>query len=291
MGRKFISVFLLVMVLLMLPMTALAQDFDANRVGTISVTLKEQDSKAPITGAELSLYYVATASRGAKSNLDYIFTNAFENCGCALNDPALSATLDAFVQEQATPVEIQVTDAQGSAAFTDLPLGLYFVKQTNTVDGYAPCTSFLVTVPNYMNEGYVYDVNASPKTEVARLTAITIKKVWNTDASAKATDHVTVQLLRDGVVVQTATLSEQNDWQVTYTDMPQSDAYSIVEENIPKGFTATYAKSGYVFTVTNTASLAQTGQVIWPIPVLAITGLCLIAVGTIVLRKSGNKHA
>ena len=129
------------------------------------------------------------------------------------------------------------------------------------------------------------------KTEVARLTAITIKKVWNTDASAKATDHVTVQLLRDGVVVQTATLSEQNDWQVTYTDMPQSDAYSIVEENIPKGFTATYAKSGYVFTVTNTASLAQTGQVIWPIPVLAITGLCLIAVGTIVLRKSGNKHA
>ena len=291
MGRKFISVFLLVMVLLMLPMTALAQDFDANRVGTISVTLKEQDSKAPITGAELSLYYVATASRGAKSNLDYIFTNAFENCGCALNDPALSATLDAFVQEQATPVEIQVTDAQGSAAFTDLPLGLYFVKQTNTVDGYAPCTSFVVTVPNYMDEGYVYDVNASPKTEVARLTAITIKKIWNTDASAKATDHVTVQLLRDGVVVQTATLSEQNDWQVTYTDMPQSDAYSIVEENIPKGFTATYAKSGYVFTVTNTASLAQTGQVIWPIPVLAITGLCLIAVGTIVLRKSGNKHA
>ena len=137
----------------------------------------------------------------------------------------------------------------------------------------------------------MYDVNTSPKTDVARLTAITIKKVWNTDASTKAADSVTVQLLRDGVVVETATLSDQNNWQVTYTDMPESDAYSIVEVNVPKGFTATYSQSGYVFTVTNTASLAQTGQMIWPIPVLAMAGLCLITVGTIVLRKTRNKNA
>ena len=291
MRHKFISVFLIAWILLMMPMTVFAQDFDSDRVGCISVTLMDHDGKTQISGAELSLYYVAIVKLNNKNNLSYTFTDAFEDCGATLNDPALSVKLDAFVKEHSVSAEKLVTDAHGNAAFTDLPLGLYFVKQTNTVAGYASCTSFLVTVPNHSADSYVYDVNASPKTDVEKLTAITIKKVWNTDASTKAADSVTVQLLRDGVVVETATLSDQNNWQVTYTDMPESDVYSIVEVNVPKGFTATYSQNGYVFTVTNSASLIQTGQLIWPIPVLALAGLCLIAVGTIVLRKLRNKNA
>ena len=75
------------------------------------------------------------------------------------------------------------------------------------------------------------------------------------------------------------------------SDMPESDAYSIKEVSVPKGFTATYSKSGYTFTVTNTASLIQTGQLVWPIPVLAMAGLFLIVVGSIVLRKTRNENA
>ena len=291
MARKLISVILIVLVLLVMPMAVFAQGLDFDRVGSISVALMDQDGKTPIIGAELSLYHVATVSFNSKNNLSYNFTNTFKDCGCALDDPALSVKLDAFVKENSVSAEKLVTDAHGNAAFTNLPLGLYFVQQTNTVAGYAPCTSFLVTVPNQNADSYVYDVNASPKTDVAKLTDITIKKKWNTGSSTKAVSSVTVQLLKDDVVVETATLSAQNKWQVTYSDMPESDAYSIVEVNIPKGFTATYSKSGYVFTVTNTASLAQTGQLIWPIPVLAMAGLCLIAVGTIVLRKPRNKNA
>ena len=291
MQRKFLSLILTVWVLFMLPVTAMAQSFDANRLGSVAVTLLDPVEKTPLSGAELSLYYVATAELNRHNNLIYTFTGAFENCGCALTDPSLSIKLDTFVTQHSTPVVKLVTDAHGKVVFSDLPLGLYFVKQTNTVDGYAPCTSFLVTVPNQNADGYVYDVNASPKTDVTRLTSITIKKIWNTDASTEAADRVTVQLLRDGVVVETATLSEQNHWQITYTDMPESDAYSIVEIDIPEGFTATYSQSGYVFTVTNTASLIQTGQLIWPIPVLAMAGLCLITVGTVVLRKPRSENA
>ena len=291
MGRKLISVFLIVWVLFVMPMTAFAQDFDSNRVGSISVTLMGQDGKTPITGAELSLYYVATVSLNSKNNLSYTFTNEFENCVCALDDPALSVKLNAFVKENSISAEKLVTDVHGNVTFANLPLGLYFVQQTNTVAGYAPCTSFLVTVPNHNTSDYVYDVNASPKTDIARLTDITIKKVWNTDASAKATDSVTIQLIRDGIVVETAMLSAQNDWQVMYTDMPESDAYSIVEVNVPEGFTATYSQSGYVFTVTNSASLIQTGQLIWPIPVLSICGILLIAVGIALLQKKRKANA
>ena len=290
MGRKFISFFLILWILLLLPMTASAQDLEFDRACSISVTLMNQNSQTPISGAELSIYHVAKVSLNSEDNLSYNFTNAFQDCGFTLDDPALSVKLDEFVKAHSVSAECLVTDTQGKVTFPNLPLGLYFVKQTNAVAGYAPCTPFLVTVPNQGIDGYVYDVNASPKTDVARLTDITIRKVWNAGGPVKAAKRVTVQLLKDGVVVETATLSPQNKWQVTYKDMPESDRYSVVEVNVPRGFTATYSQRGYVFTVTNSASLAQTGQLIWPIPVLALAGLCLITVGTIVLRKTRDRN-
>ena len=73
--------------------------------------------------------------------------------------------------------------------------------------------------------------------------------------------------------------------------MPESDAYSIKEVNVPKGFIATYKQKGYVFTVTNTSTLIQTGQLIWPIPVLALIGVLLIAVGSMLLQKKRKPNA
>lgn len=58
-----------------------------------------------------------------------------------------------------------------------------------------------------------------------------------------------------------------------------------------KGFTATYQQNEYVFTVTNTATLIQTGQLIWPIPVLALIGVLLIAAGWILLQKPRAEDA
>ena len=291
MGRKIISVFLIAWILLVMPMAAFAEELDMDRVGSISVTLVDPDGEKPLAGAELSLYYVATVKLNEANRPSYTFTDAFAGCGAALDDPALTTVLDVFVQENATPVAKQVTDGQGTAEFTNLSLGLYFVKQTGTVENYAACTSFLVTVPNYNDEGYVYDVNATPKTDIAKLTSITIQKVWNTDESTSATDSVTVQLLKDGVVIATAVLNDENEWRIVYTNMPESDSYSIVEVDIPQGFVAAYTQNGYIFTVTNSAFLIQTGQLIWPIPVLALAGLCLIAVGCIVLRKTRNENA
>jgi hypothetical protein len=199
--------------------------------------------------------------------------------------------MDAYILHHNIPSVKIVTDAEGTAVCNDLPLGLYFMKQTGTVEGFAPCTPFLVTVPSKDGDSYVYDVNASPKTEVERLTTITIKKVWNTDASVKVTDSVTIQLLKNGNVVKTVTLNEQNGWQMNCADMPESDAYSIKEVNVPKGFTATYKQNGYTFTVTNTSTLIQTGQLTWPIPILAVSGMLLLMVGIMLVQKKGKSNA
>ena len=291
MRRRMITLCVTAMLILTCSLTVFAQDFDPEKTGSVSVTLTEQNDEKPIVGAELSVYYVATVHKNVYGNLSYVYTDAFENSGIDIADPSLATKLEAFVLEQNMPSIKITTDENGTATCKELALGLYFIRQTGTVEGFAPCTPFVVTVPGTNNDGYVYEVNASPKTEVARLTSITIKKIWNTDTSTEAADRVTVQLLQNGNVVKTAILNAQNNWQVTYTGMPESDAYSIQEIDIPKGFTATYSKTGYVFTVTNTSTLIQTGQLIWPIPVLSIGGMLLIAVGITLLQKKRKTNA
>ena len=291
MNRKIISFCIIIVILLTSSYTVFAEEFDQSKTGSISVTLLDKKQQEPIVGAKLSVYFVSTVVMNADGNLIYDYTEDFKQFDTAIDDTTLATKLDAFVSQHSVPSIKITTNNEGTAFCKELPLGLYFVKQTGAVEGFAPCTPFIVTVPNETDDEYVYDVNASPKTEVSRLTSITIKKVWNTDKSTEATERVTVQLLKNGNVEKTVTLSAQNDWQVTCTDMPESDAYSIKEVDVPKGFTATYKQNGYVFTVTNTSTLIQTGQLIWPIPVLAVSGMLLIAAGIVLLQKKRKTNA
>ena len=291
MSRKIIIFCLTIFLVLTCSYTVFAEEYNPNLTGSISVTLTDKKQSEAIVGAELSLYYVAIVIMDENGNLIYDYTNDFKQLDCAIDDAELATKLDLFVSQHSIPSVKTTTNINGTAMCAELPLGLYFIKQTGAVEGFAPCTPFLVTVPNEKDGEYLYDVNASPKTEVAKLVSITIKKVWNTDKSTEAADSVTVQLLKNGNVVKTAILNAQNNWQITYADMPESDTYSIKEVNIPKGFTATYKQEGYIFTVTNTSTLIQTGQLMWPIPVLAGGGMILIAVGIVLLQKKRKTNA
>lgn len=291
MRSKLVPFCLIVWMLAALPLVAAAQDFHHALKGSISVTLVSPSSEQPMAGAELSVYHVATVRLNSKGELSYVAKEAFEDDSIALYDPDLLSKLDAFVSEHKIASRKIVTDAHGKGVCSDLTVGLYFVKQVGVVDGFAPCTSFLVTIPMKTDSGYLYDVDASPKTDVVRFADITVRKVWNTDRSTALPSNVTVQLLRNGAVIETAILSKQNDWQVTYTGLPESDGYSIEEVNVPKGYAATYTQGKNIFTVTNTASLAQTGQLIWPIPVLAMAGVFFLLVGSAILRKPEEHNA
>lgn len=290
MRNKLLSCCLLVWMLTAFALTASAQSFDYSQKGSLSVTLVSTKTEQPMAGAELSVFHVATVGINTDGKLNYIYTEDFAQCGVPLDDPALVTKLNAFLSEHSLPSQTVVTDHQGKAVCSELPLGLYFVKQSREVEGFALCSPFLVTIPMETDSGYQYHVDASPKTDVVRLAEITIKKVWNNGNSTKIPESITVQLLRDGEVVETAILNAQNNWQITYKNLPESDGYSIKEVNVPQGFTATYAKNGYVFTVTNTPSLAQTGQVVWPIPVFALAGIVFLMIGFAILRKSGKEN-
>lgn len=291
MRNKLISFCLIAWIFAVLPLTAAAQEFDAAKKGSISVTLVSPTTDQPVAGTELSVYYVASVNIDTEGNLRYVTNDAFDDSGISLEDPELISQLDVFVTEHKVTSEKIVTDARGTAVCRNLPLGLYFVKQNGMAVGESFCAPFVVTLPFQTEQGLMYDVDASPKTDVVHLVSVTVKKIWNTDKSTATANSVTVQLLRHGELVKTATLNEQNNWQVTYDNLTESDGYSIKEVNVPKGFTATYTQKGYVFTVTNTSTLAQTGQIIWPIPVLATAGLFFLMMGLVILRKSERSNA
>ena len=256
-----------------------------NEKGSLSITLTELNSKEAISGAKLDVYYVASVTEDSS----YVYVDEFKDCGILLDDPRLSSQLETYTDNLPSAYSM-TTDDQGYARLSELPLGLYFVKQTNKVDNFAPCKSFMVTIPIKENDTYIYDVNASPKTEVQQLTSITIKKEWEVDKYSKIPNEVTIELYNDDLLVKTAILNKQNSWQVTYENMPKSDSYHVKEVNVKEGFTPIYEQHDDVFIVTNVSTLISTGQLVWPIYALSLAGIEFIIIGIFLIRKSGKTH-
>ena len=56
------------------------------------------------------------------------------------------------------------------------------------------------------------------------------------------------------------------------------------------GYKVSYLVNGDYVTVRNTESLIQTGQLNWPVPVLAGAGLVLVLAGAFALRRKRASH-
>ncbi len=282
-----INLILLLCILTALPASA-ADTVDRDRTGSVSVTLKD-DGKA-VTGAEITLYKVADAG-SLENNLKFTFTDRFTDFGGEpedVRDAAEISRLADYTAEHDINGKALPTDADGAVCFDGLSLGLYLAVQTGSAEGYSDCSPFLVSIPQESEGEWIYDIDATPKTDVVRLVDITVKKLWN-DGGKDRPESVTVQLKNGDEVTDTVTLNGQNGWSHTWEDMPGSDAWSVKESDVPQGYTDSYSQSGSVYTVTNTSTLIQTGQLKWPIPWLAGAGLLLFAFGWILYFKGKRK--
>lgn len=278
-SRISILLLTLFLVILSLPVCAAGDAvIDWWRTGAVSVTL-QADGMA-VSDAEMTLYHVADA-QSKDGNLAYSFTEALEGCELSeeeLNQEESASYLAKYALDRQIPGISKVTDENGFVRFDSLALGLYLVMQTGSVEGFSDCTPFFAAVPYSESDGWIYEVNAAPKEDIVRLTDLTVKKVWNDDGKNRP-ESVKIQLSLGENVMDTVILSAENDWNYTWKDLRMSDDWKIAELDVPKGYTPVYENEGYEYTVTNTASLAQTGQLNWPVPVLAAVGMLLFACG------------
>ena len=257
---------------------------DLNKKGSISITLK---GEIPVIGAEIEIIKIGKVSI-VNNNLSFEYVDELKDCNYKLSDENIK-NIELCIQNKSLKSEVKQTNDKGEAIFSNLDLGVYYIRQTNKVKSFTQINPILIMIPKEINSSFEYSIDASPKIEIVDLTNITIKKVWNTDKKNKILDHVTIELYKNKEKIKTIILNEENNWEVTIEDMPKSDSYTVKEINLPKGYTVSYSSNEYTFTVTNTPSLVDTGQMTYLYKISAYTGLVLIIIGIIFKKRETNE--
>ena len=68
-----------------------------------------------------------------------------------------------------------------------------------------------------------------------------------------------------------------------------AEDWCVLETGALNGYTPTYHTNGNVVTITNTATLIQTGQLHWPVPVLGSLGVLAMVRGLCAMGRKSQK--
>ena len=144
-----------------------------------------------------------------------------------------------------------------------------------------------IFVINHMD----YEPNPDPEPK-----NLIVKKNWSdeNDKNGIRPDSVSVTLYNGDKAVEKVVLGDWNNWTYSWEGLDGNGDWSVLETGIPKGYTPSYHANGDVVTITNTATLIQTGQLNWPIMVLGSLGVLMILFGIIIVmmrKKKENKNA
>lgn len=268
-----------------------------------SLTLSCRRDETGISGVEFSLYRAADVDAYG----EYTLSDGFRDYPVQLDGltaegwKLLAETLAGYVrQDGLTPEQTGLTDPDGQLTFDGLRPGLYLVLAQPMTRGGEIFTAepFLAALPALDREAntWSYQVTAAPKFTVEPVPVETVDrqviKIWDDNDSAARPQSVTVQLLKNGAVYDAVTLSAENSWRHTWTDLPLTENGQPIDwqvtEQVPAGYTVTVTREGETYLVTNTArqpqhpsepTLPQTGSLWWPVPLLAVCGAICLAVG------------
>ena len=307
--RKIISIFLAVLLLAALSMTAFAESLT-------NLTLSLVDEGTPVPGVTFEIYRVGqyTADGGAQ------LTGKFAHYPVTINrvseDSSTEANaLFAFAKKDAlTPDGVATTGSDGAAMVKELPEGVYLI-------GGLPCKfegvvyhtePQLLVLPHVDAGTEEVDLNPVLQVKFSRETASTITrkvlKVWQDGSGNARPQYVVVYLLENGEVYDTVTLTAENQWRNIWEDLDAASLWQIVEE-VPEPYTVQVELEGVTFLVKNTApeipptessepteptepgeDIPQTGMLWWPVVMLGGLGIAMVA-GGVVLRKGSRDDA
>lgn len=269
-------------------------EFDRNKKCELEISVRNEKNKdEPVTDAEVTLYRVADV-KFVDSKAVYECNADFSGYARTLetidSDKDAGRLFDHAVQHRVKGTT-QYTDKNGRTKFSQLKAGVYLVAEIQGKQDYARFKPFLAVLPYDNNGKWEFSVLAMPKIEIDgdddTHTSFKVRKIWNDDGNNRP-DKITVHLLCNNEVFDTVELSADNSWEFTWNELPYGKQWTVKEQDVPSGYTVTYTRTQTGYIISNTRSLAQTGQLRWPIPVLAGSGLVLIIIG-VALRRSRDE--
>jgi hypothetical protein len=240
--------------------------------------------KQPVVGEKIKLYKVADLTRNnevsvneefdsyavdmselveATSNFSLI-SSIDEHDGDEENDESanLAETLATYAErDKLKSDESGTTDKDGVVEFYEeddnIERGIYLVIPEPLVEDNIRyiAESFLVALPGY-DEGIAdYSVEAYPKLqseEIPDTTVMQVAKIWlDTGFENNRPNQIEAQLLRNGEVYDTQTLTKDNNWRYTWYDLDGQYIWKVLEKEVPKGYTLSLETEGYRAIMTN----------------------------------------
>ena len=238
--------------------------------GSIHITLYDNANNKALSGGQLTVYRVAEVKR-KNGDLSYEYCGDFYGCGIALGDltdSTLAEQLQAFLPAGAEGTA-KTVDKDGNVTFDDLELGLYLVVQTKASTGYEPINSFLVSLPMAEDGKWNYEVDATPK--VGGFTPE--EPDTPTPPPPTPPDTPDTPTPPDNPDNPVSPGTPDNPVAPGHPDNPV--APGTPDNPVLPGHPDNPVMSG----------LPQTGQLNWPVPVLAISGVVLFAFGWALDRR------
>ncbi len=261
---------------------------DLSRKGSITVTLYSEEKEAPVTDGVLTLYQTAVLSAIDQDRI-YTCTAAFESFDLPPEEEPQEALAAWADENQLSGMEVPV-DSGGRAVFPALSPGLYLVMQTAQSSGYQRILPFSVAVPLAGTDGWIYDVDASPKVEVYP------EPGAGEHAQREAEPDAEEQAEQPGRQPETES--------VFYPEPETETRFGILQReslpgSAPSGRTSagSFAAADTVFSGRDTAPAAvtgsvlpQTGQLIRPVLILAGAGLLAVLTGSLLVHAGRKKR-
>lgn len=225
---------------------------------TLAVTYHPGD--APAEGVRFRLWRAADVSASGYTPLPFVWK--YHTLAGVEGWKAKADTLYSYLlRDGVAPTAEAATDGEGVARFEDLEQGLYLLAGSSLTRGgrvYTP-TPTLVCLPN-SGDFYTWDTDVAITCKFTYRTLSggsetvqrRVLKTWEDEgAEDLRPESVTVDLLRDGQVYDTVTLTAAENWRYTWEELPADGDWRVAErEN--GDYNVRAERQGVTFVLTNT---------------------------------------
>ena len=276
-----------------------------------SLTLSYTCEGTAFKDISVKLYNVAEIN----SDFKYELTSDFKSAQLIINGVktngewnTIRSTLEAYiVADNINASAVLKTDAQGLVHFNNLKSGLYLAIVGTVTQNEITCffDSALVALPGLnANNDWQYQVTVNSKSQIIppseQEIELKVLKLWKGDENKNTRPQsVEIEIFKDGTSYKKIVLSKNDNWAYTWVAKNDGAKWTVIERNVPKGYTMMVETRDNTIVLTNTynhkdpSDTVQTGDtynIMLYATIIIISGSLFVILGIIGKRKSNEEN-
>lgn len=287
--KKTLKNLIYIIILMLIPIPV----FSLNYRGSIGIAFKYDENI--VSNVNFSLYQLATYDNENKLQIAdefEIYSEDIKNYDDS-NISDLTKDLSSYITENNIESYAKKKNGNELLMFENLNNGIYLVigEALETDEGVYIPQPVLVTIPTIIDGEEKDNIIIEPKCDFRHWIDVSVELKWDDQNNPKRPKEIVIQLVKNGEVVDEATLNEENNWEHHWNHIIEDD-YEVVQKKVPNGYTGSITKDGDHFTVIDfyrKEVLPDTGQLWLPVIILISGGVILIIV-SLFLKKKEQKE-